>query len=312
MRALPQSNSGRTPLTDVVLNEDPSEISKWGFGRRSGLKPALTGEEQRSLNELRTRVQMYNKTVPNLRLRLPELGESPDLEVCADYYFRVRHAGVEENAPEKVAALLTSFLEEHEEEWNFCGWKNDAIADLILEKLGFGSTRTARREAADVWLKQYRKRAQKLEREADLRTSPLRMAASAAVFDLEMLVCMDETPGLWIRPAYKRYVSLVQWLNRNWPALASRKRGQTLQQEVLTRFRRKLAPNELSDSDLLEVCDIYRSLESSYPLGLVPPSQVVLVLVARNRKVSPRLVSSVRAEQRKLRISRNASGKARS
>jgi hypothetical protein len=302
-----QSDTAGPSLPQLAGNERSSEMAHWRFGGR----PELSEEDRKSLDDLRTKIKMYNQAIPDLRLRLPEFDLSLNLEKCAEYYFQVQRARLENDAPEKIAALLTSFQQDHEQEWHYCGWKSDAIADLMLGNLGFMRTATARREAADGWLKRYQKREQKMKRETDIYLSPLRTAATAAAFELEMLVLMDESPGLWIRPGYNRYASLVRWLNRNWSLLAGKKKGRALQQEVVTKFRRNLQANELSDSDLAEVCDVYGSIESLYPQDAVPPSQVILVLVARKHKVSPRLVSTVRAEQNKFRISLSASRKAR-
>jgi hypothetical protein len=285
------------PAPPLVGDKGFSEMTRWRFGGR----PKSSIDCQKSLDDLHTKIKMYNRVVPNLRIMLPKFHLSLNLDKCADYYFEVEGARLKD-APEKIGALLNSFRQDYEQEWHYCGWKNDVIADLILGNLGFMRTSAARSKAADEWLKGYRRHEQKMKREIDLFLSPLRVAATAAVFELEMMVRMDEHPEVWIRPGYNRYASLVRWLNRHWSNLSGKKKGLALQQEVITKFPRCLKENELSDSDLTEVCNLYRQLESLYPPNAVPPSQLILVLVARRHKVSPRLVSKVRAEQNKRRI----------
>jgi len=138
------------------------------------------------------------------------------------------------------------------------------------------------------------------------------MAASSAVFELNHLMSMDENPELWIGPGFRMYATFVNWLNKNWAALAGKKSGPALLKDVVSKFRHKRQDVAFSDSDLAEICDVYGSIESSHPAGAVPPYQVVLTLVARKHKVSPRLVSKVRAEQNKRRSSHVTPKKARS
>jgi hypothetical protein len=276
----------------------------------------LTEPEQASLVELRAKINMYNKAVPRLRLQLPSYSFSYrpylslNLEICADYYFKCAHLRFHDDAANKIVNFLTSFLEQYPLEWKVCSWKNDFIAELMLGE--FNGSLNEQRENAERWLKWYWKRDQQKNRETDIYLSPKRMAASSAVLELEMLGIMDHHPQLWIVPGFAGYATFVNWLNRHWAALAYNKSGPALLKEVVSKFRPRRQAVAFSDSDLAEICDAYESIESSHPAGAVPPYQVVLTLVAKRHKVSPRLVSEMRAEQNKRRRSHITSKKARS
>jgi hypothetical protein len=274
--------------------------------RICGRHQELTEEERISKGKLDARIKMDNRDVPELRLQIPDLHISLylslNLQVCADYYFKCQLARLEDDAGNKLAELLTSFLEQHPLEWRICCWKNDLIAELVLGELNpaLGVTK----EAGGRWLKGYWKREQRMQREIDTDISPKRMAASSAVLELEMLQVIDKNPLLWIRPGFRVYAAFVKWLNRNWTRMAAKKKGSALLNRVVSEyhngeFRNKEQDVALSDSELYDICDIYRSIESSHDPGKVPAYQVVLKLVARKHRVSPRLMTEVRAKNHK-------------
>lgn len=171
-------------------------------------------------------------------------------------------------------------------------------------------TPKSRRAAAERWLKGYWKREQQIARETDTYLSPERMAASAAVFELEMLELADD-PQPWMRPGFGDYAAFVRWLNKNRDKLAVKKHGPPLLAAAAKEFRHERPKTALSNSDLVEIFTAYNGLESSHPPGAVPPYTVVLAVVARRHQVSPRLVTIVRAETNRHRRSQTAPEKAR-
>jgi hypothetical protein len=216
-----------------------------------------------------------------------------------EYYWKYQRMRFQKDAADKIAGLLTSFQQEHPLEWEYCGWKHFAIAELMLGNLtGFPDSVKSRRTAAERWWKGYWKRKQKTARETDTYLSPKRMAVSAAVFELELFELADD-PYPWMRPGFLDYAVFVRWLNKNWDKLATKKQGEALFDAAAGGFRRERRKTALSNSDLREICTAYKSLESSYPPGKVITYQVILSVVARRHNVSPRLVNRVRAEKNK-------------
>jgi hypothetical protein len=304
--SLPEPVRGYLYGAEGTFNDSSDHPPMCAFGRRT----KLTEEERTSLAKLQARIRMYNRTVPKLRIQIPNHNISLNLAICADYYFKCQHASFEKDGASKVAELLTSFSEQHPLEWSFSDWKNDEIAKLVLGELN--TTSSARKEPGERWLKTYWKLEHKRQRETDIYLSPKRMAASSAVFELELLELGDENPEFWILPRFRAYAAFVNWLNRNWNRVADRKRGAALLNWLVSEFSGKRRDLAFSDSDLSAICGVYQSIESSHPPGKVPTSQVVLTLVARKHGVSPRLVTKVRAEINKQRLADQANEKARS
>ncbi len=216
-----------------------------------------------------------------------------------EYYRKYQRMRFQRDAANNIAALLTSFQQAHPLEWEYCGWKTFAIAELMLGRLASSPDSVkSRRAAAERWWKGYWNRKQKIARETDTYLSPTRMAASAAVFELEMLQLADD-PKPWMRPGFSDYAAFVRWLNKKWDKLAAKKQGEPLLDAAAGGFLRERPKTVLSNSDLKEICTAYKGLESSYPLGGVPTYQVVLTVVARRHNVSPRLANKVRADKNK-------------
>jgi hypothetical protein len=281
--------------------------SAWHPLMRLGRRTELTEEERRFLSELQTSIRICNRFVPELRIQMPDRNIPLNPKICADYYFKCQHAAFEKDGANKVAELLTSFLEQYPLEWRFSGWKNDLIAKLVLGELN--TTSSAREEPGERWLKAHWKRERRMQRETATYLSPKRMAASSAVFELELLAIQDKN-SFWIYPGFRGYATFVTWLNANWAQLASKKKGAALFSMIAREFRNKWPDLAFSDSDFEEICFAYHSIESSHPSGKVPPYQVVLTLVARKNGVSPRLVTKVRAESNKQRLARETNEKA--
>ena len=292
----------------MVKNSAEHPAMRLALGRRT----ELTEEERTSLAKLQAQIRMYNRSVPQLRIQIPDFDIPLKPEICADYYFKCQHASFEKDAAGKVAELLTSFLEQHPLEWSYSDWKSDEITKLVLGELS--TTSRAQKEPGERWLKMFWKHEHRRQRETDIYLSPKRMAASSAAFELEMLELIDENPELWIVPVpgFRAYAAFVNWLNKNWNRVAARKSESALLKWIVSEFGKKRRDFAFSDSDLSEICGAYQSIESSHPPGKVPTSQVVLTLVARKHGVSPRLVTKVRAERNKRRLAHEANEKARS
>jgi hypothetical protein len=271
----------------------------------------LTEEQRAQWAACQLKIDTIVKSHPELRLQLPQSAlRWFDLEICREYYWKCQCLRFEKDADQRIAGLLTSFLQQHPLEWACCEWKNDAIAQLMLGRLNSSlDTAKSRRETAERWLREYWQRERKSERETETYLSPKRMAASAAVFELEMLELADD-PQPWMRPGFADYAVLVGWLNKNWERLATKKQGASLLTAVAVEFRRGRTRTALSDRDLVDICLAYRSVESSHPAGAVPTYQVVLAAVARRHEVSPRLVNKMRAEKNRRLRSRGTSKKA--
>jgi len=179
---LPEPVRGYLYGAEGTVKDSSDHPGMRAFGRPT----ELTEEERTSLAKLQARIRMYNRTLPKLRIQIPDDNISLNLEICVDYYFKCQQARFEKDGASKVAELLTSFLEQHPLEWSFSDWKNDQIAKLVLGEIN--TTSIARKEPGERWLKTYWKREHRRQRESDTYLSPKREAASSAVFELALLV----------------------------------------------------------------------------------------------------------------------------
>jgi hypothetical protein len=276
---------------------------------RRGLGLALhtSEEDQPRWAEIQLEVKMYNRTIPGLRLELPEHYVPLEVKTCFEHYYQFRSLRCEKDAAHKIAGLLSSFQQRHPLEWRCSGWKNDAIAGLLLGEFDVPPESVeSRRQAGERWLRDYWQREEKRARETAIALRPKRIDASAAVLDLEMLLLMVDNPQLWICPGPREYDIFVKWLNRNWAAIATKKKGEALLNDVIRKFHPNQKGPAFRECDLREMCDVYREIESWYPPAAVPTYQLVLTLVARKHNVSPRLVTKIRAEMNKHRHSQPA------
>ena len=289
----------------------------------------VTAEERFRVARLQWKISILNRDIPDLRLKLPPFSyvNPPDLLLCQEKYWEYQDRCREDGAANKVAAMLISFEQDHPWEWLCCGWKDEAIAALVLGNLG--NVKDGRR-AAESWLKEYWKRRQKEQRERDAASSPKRRAASKAVSDLETLQFLDEQerwlesidpalldPGDELlelfekrrrggRPVtYSDYARFVIWLNENRMSLASEKKGAALLAGAVGGFRLK-NKTVLTDKVLVETCVAYRIIARS-ACGAADPYPVVLAVMAKRNEVGSRLVGKVRAKK-KVRNNKNKQG----
>jgi hypothetical protein len=131
--------------------EDAAELStpRLSIGERIAgetIARELKQEERAQWAERQLRVDIIIKSNTELRLRLePSALDFFDLEISREYYSKYKLARFENDHADRVADLLTSFREQYPLEWQGCGWKSDAIAELMLES----------KEAGQRWLKVY-------------------------------------------------------------------------------------------------------------------------------------------------------------
>jgi len=284
--------------------------------RRGTIAEDLTPEERTRFAELKARVEMFNRAIPELRIKLPEGSMSiepllsVDLKICIDYYGKCAGLRFEKDSGNKIAKLLISFMEQHPVEWKVCLWKNDVIAEIVLGQLECFNEKPD--QLASNWLKSYWRREKKLKKRIELDVSPKRTAASSAVHEVDFLMLIDQLPGMFDRPGFRNYADFVHWLNRNWYQSAKKKEGQALLEELFKRFRKQRPKWSLPVEDLADICTTYKRLVRSYYPDAVPPSAAVLAWVARKHGVSPRLVTKIRAEMNREQQSFDTPKKARS
>jgi hypothetical protein len=99
-------------------------------------RPAkLLQAQQVRLAELQSKIKIANEIFPKLRLQMPSFYIPLDIETCYKHYGKYQLMRFDKDAANKIAGLLTSFQREHPWEWEYSGWKNDAMAELMLGRL---------------------------------------------------------------------------------------------------------------------------------------------------------------------------------
>jgi hypothetical protein len=211
---------------------------------------------------------------------------------------------IENDAASKVAALLASFKKNHPLEWLCCGWKNDAIAELVLGNLG--NVKDGRR-TAEVWLREHWDRKRKEQRELEAAFTLERRARVAAASDVDTLQFLDEQekwlnsldpalldPGNELLPllekrrrgirsaTYSDYTRFVTWLNENWITLRHGKRGKRLLDAGVRKFHHT-EKTILSLPILSELCAAYQRAKRSIH-DVVDPYPLVLAVMAKKRE----------------------------
>jgi hypothetical protein len=237
-----------------------------------------------------------NRHLPDLRLERPHYFPY-DVTICLKYYCKYLQVHLQEGAATEVVGLLLEFKQEHPTEWNYCGWKSDAIADLMMGRFG---QKKADKDAAVTWLRSYWGSLAKEQRRVDLSFTPKRTAAEAAAWELAMLRTRDRNPSLWVYPGFRVLTSFVRWLNKNWDKLASKKKGPALLETAIAQFHHERPKAILDDEVLAGICRAYENLANRlcYREGEVPPSAVVYAYVAKRHVISPRQLSKFYAELR--------------
>ncbi len=288
----------------ISFGDMPEDFVRALFG-----KP-VTVEEHFRVARLQWKIGILNCDIPELRLTLPPFSyvDPPDLLLCQEKYWEYQDMCREDGAANKVAAMLISFEKDHPWEWLCCGWKDEAIAALVLGNLG--NVKDGRK-AAEGWLKEYWKRKQKEQREREVSASPKRTAARKAVSELHTLQLLDEQErwletidpalldpgdellelfekrrcGTVARPStYSDYADFVAWLHKHRKKLPSKKKSGSFLTAVAEKFRREQPNNVLKDKEMADTCVAYCKIAPRIK-GPQRRSRIVLgwVLPPRNR-----------------------------
>jgi hypothetical protein len=247
-------------------------------------------------------MQKRNRRRPGLRLCpypwsggcAPFSVPIPNLNICAEYFDKYESVLSEPDALQRTSDLLLEFRRDHPVEWECCGWKNDAIADVAL-----GRTLTGYPESGSViaqrWLSQHWGREKSADRQLAIEFSgekdkpTAREKARNALFDLEVMQ-MDGS--------YNAFAKFISWLDDNLDKYSSASAA-TLW--FLRHKSSRIAPEKI----LQELASVYTTLlperyQSEEPTKL-QPSRVIQAFVARRNRVSPRLLAQIRAQSKKSR-----------
>jgi hypothetical protein len=251
-------------------------------------------------------VQKKNRRRPGLRLSpypwsrryAPFRAPIPNLNICSKCFDEYESALGEPDALQRISDLLLRLRREHPVEWDCCGWKNDAIADVVL-----GRTRAGYSESGSViarcWLTQHWRYVKSLDRQITISLSSVREKASDAMVELEWL----HEDG-----SYKVFARFISWLNDN-------RAGYANTQAATRRFRGDRPNLVVTEKVLIDLAHVYDTIRA-WPMnrGLhrvnpkrhqsdadtkLQPSVVIQEFVARQFGISSRLLGQVRAESKK-------------
>ncbi len=276
-------------------------------------------------------IQKLNRFQPKLQLQIvatDPLSLSqllPNLRICTDLFYECSMARLETDAGRQICDLLLQFERDHPVEWEYCGWKNDFIAELVLGLTGDGSAEE-RRTTATLWLTRYWTNQAKRNRQTAVDDSDRRRRALYALAGIQAVTGRAQksagcnvvlTPpgiglrngwhragtsmGIQDRESYNLYLLFARWLSKNWTQLTS-KRGDPHRIAAETYLRERPCakiPHEV----LMKIAAAYDRCYSDGPPP--PPSQVLLEFFAEGHGVSSRLVAGMRAERNKKPTVRN-------
>ena len=250
-----------------------------------------------------------------------------NLNICVKYFDEYELALSEPDALQRISDLLLRLRREHPVEWECCGWKNDAIADVVLGRTSDGYVEKGR-GVAQGWLGKHWQYEDTIEKQLARELAPKRMAAFEAVFDLDMIdlaaraaVASDafrrgDSPRWYA--AFEKSVTaphtqFLQWLNAFWEEtsedvkiVSSNSQKPPVTEEawlskvsglLIKKFRKEYPDFNLSDDELGRLCTAYHQERrgANDPLN-IPPSAVLIRFVAAEHKLSPATVRRVRAE----------------
>ena len=237
-----------------------------------------------------------NRRQPKLRLRMwpwskgwaPQREPLPNLKVCREYFDRYKSAQISVDALQLISDLLLELRREHPVEWECCGWKNDAIADVALGCTLGGYVKNGS-IAAFCWIEKHWAHEKSVDRQLAIDSSESRERALDAVLELQLLKMNNELPVLQSQERYGVFARFVIWLNKNqWSS----------PENAVSKFLLKVPTLKTYKDALIELASVYNTCCNRQSEEFVPsaPSAVIDKLVARRHKVSPRLVARVRAE----------------
>jgi hypothetical protein len=294
-------------------------------------------------------IQKRNRRRPKLRLRpvpwswryAPFKIPIPNLNICVNYFDEYELALSKPDALQRISDLLLRFRREHPVEWECCGWKNDAIADVVLGRAPDGYVEHGRAVALG-WLGKHWQYEEIVEKQLARDLAPKRMAAFEAVFDLDMIEW--DARAATASDAFRRGDSLewnaafdksitaphtrfLRWVNESWeqtsrnvkivpsnsqePPLAEEAWLATTSLLLIKKFRKAYPDVNIGNGDLVQLCNAYYQERRTFDDVLnIPPSAVLIRFVAARHEVSPATVRRVRAEIGKRVIkSKQARGK---
>jgi hypothetical protein len=244
----------------------------------------------------------------------------PDLTVCVQYFEKCEAAKAEADSAQEVGDLLLEFEAKYPIEWECSGWKNEFVADLVLGNTQLGNV-PERKNYAVSWLSRRWQQQEKIEKQIARVSAPHFEAACEAVFDLDMLQWTARLSAA--SNAFRRgdllafnaafdtnvdtpHTEFIRWLNTSWEEIwksgnrgSSSPKDSTLIQLALAMFRTGHPSFGLSEPDLARLCDAFLAEWRRAETFPVPPSAVLLQLVAKRHKISSARVRRVAAEIRK-------------
>jgi hypothetical protein len=241
-------------------------------------------------------LEKMNRRQPELRLRMwpwparsaPYREPLPNLVVCREYFDRYKSAQLEVDALRLISDLLLELRSKHSVEWECCGWKSDAITDVVLGHTPTGYVQNGSVTARD-WFTRHWIAEKKRDREIEARFSPERLRAADAAWDIDHFQLTGK---------YDQFAIYVRSLEKHWRELCATARGRELCEAAAKNFRKRRPHFPIEDKELQQIAAAYArccTKVTRHPT----PSQVMLDLVARAHHVSPRLVASVRSESKK-------------
>ena len=250
-------------------------------------------------------LEKMNRRQPELRLRMwpwpalsaPYREPLPNLVVCREYFDRYKSAQLEVDALRLISDLLLELRSKHSVEWECCGWKSDAITDVVLGHTPTGYVENGSGTARD-WFTRHWIAEKKRDREIEARFSPERLRAADAAWDID---------HFQLTRKYDQFAIYVRWLEGRWRKLGVTAPGRFhgsaadclgLCEASAKNFRKERPRFPIEDKELQQIAAAYaRCCTKAAPRPTA--SQVVLDFVAKAHQVSPRLVASVRSESKK-------------
>ena len=240
-------------------------------------------------------MQKRNRRRPGLRLCpypwssrcAPASVPIPNLNICAEYFDKYESALQATDALQQISDLLLEFRREHFVEWECSGWKNDAIADLVLGRTLAGYSESGS-VFAQTWLTQHWKYEKSVDRQIAITFSADREKASNALFELELL---------HVDGSYNTLARFVSWLNENAFRFVH-------SQAAATQFFLKNPSLMVKKKVLIELAYVYgklteRPMYRGDRLIRLQASMVIQEYVAQRHRISSRSIAQVRAESKK-------------
>lgn len=289
----------------LALLNAPSDGSKKICSPCGELFPELIQDALRKVNRRRPSLRLGPWPWPE---RCVPFGVPiPNVNICIEYFDRYISARSEEDALRRISDLLLELRRKHPVEWECCGWKSDAIADVALGRTASGYVEGGS-VTAQCWMKELWAHEKRVERQIEIDLSAAREKASDALFELELLRMSDDLTMLKPKKSYNVLARFISWLNDNHANCANTA-------AAARRFLRDRPNLTVAENVLIELAKVYdairerdmnrgahrvkRTQRQSDAVTNLQPSVVIQEFVARRHGISSRLVAQVRAELRK-------------